>query len=60
MLIRGSGMVVGPAIGCGAVSVQGGPLTVSLYWQEGVLTDDFMEELKNYLDRRLRGLAERK
>jgi len=54
------GMVVGPAIGCGAVSLEGGPLTVSLYWQEGVLSDSFMKGLRDYLQQRLCGFAERK
>ena len=47
------GMVVGPAIGCGVVTLSGGPLVVSLHWQSGILGEEFMEELKCSLEERL-------
>lgn len=47
------GMVVGPAIGCSVISVQKGPLTVSLHWQEGGVEQELMDGLKACLKRRL-------
>lgn len=52
------GMVVGPAIGCNIVSTAGGPLVVSLTWQEGVVGRGFMQGMKKYLERRLLGFEE--
>lgn len=49
------GMVVGPVFGCGVVSVQKGPLTVCLSWQEGVVEDCFMEGVRGFLEERLMG-----
>lgn len=47
------GMVVGPAIGCGVVSVKDGMLVLSLTWQEGAVEEELVAQLKAYLERRL-------
>jgi len=51
------GMVAGPAIGFGVVSLAGGPLVVSIYWQEGILEEELMEELRCSLEERLLAFA---
>lgn len=52
------GMVAGPAVGCSVVSVKGGPLILSLHWQEGVVGEGFMEDMKGFLERGLLGLGD--
>ena len=47
------GMVVGPAFGCSVVSFLEGPLVLSLHWQEGIVGEDLMAGLRDYLERRL-------
>lgn len=49
-----SAMVVGPAVGYGVVSVEKGPMTISLYWQEGVIPSELPAEMITYLDGALR------
>lgn len=51
------GMVVGPAIGFGVVSLAGGPMVVSLYWQQEIVEEEFMEELRSGLEDRLLGFT---
>ena len=53
------GMPAGPAIGCSVVSVGGGPLVVSLHWQEGAVEERLLNEMKEYLERKLLGLGKR-
>lgn len=47
------GMPAGPAFGCSVVSVRGGPLVISLHWQEGAVKEGLMAEMKAFLERRL-------
>ena len=53
------GMPAGPAIGCSVVSVGAGPLVVSLHWQEGAVEERLLNEIKEYLERKLLGLGKR-
>ncbi len=50
------GMVADPAIGCSVVGVKGGPLILSLHWQEGVVEEKLMEDMRSFFERGLLGL----
>ncbi|KAL1885451.1 Alcohol acetyltransferase [Paecilomyces lecythidis] len=45
------GMVTGPAIGFNCVSVRGGPLTISITWQQGVVEESLVEHVARDLER---------
>lgn len=45
------GMVTGPAIGFNCVSVRGGPLTISITWQQGVVEESLIEQVARDLER---------
>ncbi|CZR50676.1 uncharacterized protein PAC_00550 [Phialocephala subalpina] len=47
------GMPAGPAVACNGVSIKGGPLVLSLTWQEGAIGEDVVAGLREYLERRL-------
>ena len=49
-------MVAGPAFGCSVVSVRGGPMTISLHWQEGIVDKKLMDGMRKFLERRLLGM----
>lgn len=49
-------MPAGPAVACSVVSVVDGPLVLSLTWQEGVVEEGFMAEIKAGLESRLMSL----
>jgi hypothetical protein len=48
-------MVAGPAFGCSVISTLDGPLVLSLTWQEGVLEEEFVREMKAFLEVKLLG-----
>lgn len=48
-------MVAGPAFGCSVISTFDGPLVLSLTWQEGVLEEGFVGEMRAFLEARLLG-----
>lgn len=48
-----SGMVDGPCLGTGVISIRGKAMVVSMHWQEGILEEAFVDETKAYLERRL-------
>ncbi|APA06797.1 hypothetical protein sscle_02g015670 [Sclerotinia sclerotiorum 1980 UF-70] len=47
------GMVFGAPIGCNVVSLESGPLIISLTWQKGGVEDEVMEGLQQFLKSRL-------
>ncbi|KAF4630132.1 hypothetical protein G7Y89_g8010 [Cudoniella acicularis] len=47
------GMVAGPAFGCSVVTVFGGPMVLSLHWQEGIIEEDMLVGLKTFLELKL-------
>jgi hypothetical protein len=47
------GSVTGPGFGFNSISIPGGPLTITLTWQKGVVEEQFMDRLATYLSRRL-------
>ncbi|TGO60991.1 hypothetical protein BCON_0031g00700 [Botryotinia convoluta] len=47
------GMVFGAPIGCNVVNLEGGPLVISLTWQEGGVVDEVMEGMQQFLKNRL-------
>ncbi|KAB8302182.1 hypothetical protein EYC80_005628 [Monilinia laxa] len=49
------GMVTGAPIGCSVVNVEGGPLVITLAWQEGGVADEIMVGLQGFLRGRLGG-----
>ncbi|RAL63343.1 hypothetical protein DID88_003767 [Monilinia fructigena] len=49
------GMVTGAPIGCSVVNVEGGPLVITLAWQEGGVDDEIMVGLQGFLRGRLGG-----
>ncbi|SPJ71057.1 related to branched-chain amino acids aminotransferase [Fusarium torulosum] len=49
------GFVAGPALGFNCVSVMGGPLTLSITWQSGIVSDSLVERVINELEVRIGG-----
>ncbi|KAM0334493.1 hypothetical protein ACHAQA_001522 [Verticillium albo-atrum] len=47
------GMVAGPALGFSCVSVQGGPLMISITWQHGIVDEQLVENVAQDIERRL-------
>jgi hypothetical protein len=47
------GSVTGPGFGFNSISIPGGPLTITLTWQKGVVEEQFMDRFATYLSRRL-------
>ncbi len=54
------GMVAGPAFGCSVVSTKDGPLVLSVLWQEEIVSPRLMSDLRDYVERRLMTLRERR
>lgn len=48
-----SGMVAGPAIGFNCVSIRGGPLTMAITWQHGIVDKSLINILAHGLEKRL-------
>ncbi|KAH8602709.1 alcohol acetyltransferase [Bisporella sp. PMI_857] len=55
-----SAMVAGPALGVGVASLANGPLVISFYWEEGVLTTDLVDGLKTYIEEKFGRLGKLK
>ncbi|KAH6954140.1 alcohol acetyltransferase [Fusarium avenaceum] len=47
------GLVAGPALGFNCVSVKGGPLTLSITWQTGIVLESVVARVANELEARL-------
>ncbi|KAM0531948.1 hypothetical protein ACHAP6_006578 [Verticillium nonalfalfae] len=47
------GMVAGPALGINCASVQGGPLIISITWQDGIVEEDLVGHVARELEQRL-------
>jgi hypothetical protein len=60
MVFSQSAMVVGPALGFNCVSVENGPLMISLTWLDGIVEDPQIESLASKVEAKLKtlGLAE--
>ncbi|KAG9237101.1 hypothetical protein BJ875DRAFT_454592 [Amylocarpus encephaloides] len=48
-------MVAGAVIGCSVASLAGGPMMVSLTWQEGIVGEDVVRGLREWIGRRFEG-----
>ncbi|KAM3151586.1 hypothetical protein ABEW05_008074 [Botrytis cinerea] len=53
LLFSQCGMVFGAPIGCNVANLEGGPLVISLTWQEGGVESEVMEGLQKFLKNRL-------
>ncbi|KAG7133429.1 alcohol acetyltransferase FCK4 like protein [Verticillium longisporum] len=47
------GMVAGPALGFNCASVQGGPLIISITWQDGIVEENLVKHVARELEQRL-------
>ncbi|KAH8669924.1 hypothetical protein BGZ61DRAFT_483229 [Ilyonectria robusta] len=53
LMFTQSGMVAGPAIGFNCVSIRGGPLTMAITWQYGIVDESLINTLAHGLEKRL-------
>lgn len=55
MLVSQCGSVTGPVFGCNAISIAGGPMTITFTWQKGSIDQELIEDMAAFLKRRMEG-----
>ncbi|KAH0538793.1 hypothetical protein FGG08_004625 [Glutinoglossum americanum] len=57
MIFSQSAMAVGPALGFNCISVENGPLMISLTWLDGIIEDQQLESLASKVEMKLKTLS---